>query len=89
MCARIGLSLPFSRRKPKLLARFDVRRADIRARALQLAERIELKDLERPDQFPAIRSRSTRQVAALSSCFRFGTAVFINMNPLEEEGSMA
>jgi len=56
------------------------------ARAFQLAERIDLKGLERPDQFSsqplAFRVASGGSVAL----FRFGAAVFIGMNPIEEEG---
>jgi hypothetical protein len=56
------------------------------ARALQLAERIDLKGLERSDQVSsnplAFRVASGGTVAL----FRFGAAVFIGMNPLEEEG---
>jgi uncharacterized Rmd1/YagE family protein len=55
------------------------------ARALQIAERIDLKGLDRPDQFSssplAFRSASGGTVVL----FRFGAAVFIGMNPLEEE----
>src|SRR5262249_4678055 len=56
------------------------------ARAFQLAERIELKGLERPDQFsssPLAFKAGNRGTVAL---FRFGAAVFVGMNPLEEEG---
>jgi uncharacterized Rmd1/YagE family protein len=55
------------------------------ARALQLAERIDLKGLERADQF------STNPVAfrvaggGTVALFRFGAAVFVGMNPLEED----
>jgi uncharacterized Rmd1/YagE family protein len=56
------------------------------ARALQLAERIDLKGLDRPEQFSsnplAFKVRSGGTVAL----FRFGAAVFIGLNPLEEEG---
>lgn len=55
------------------------------ARALQLAERIDLKGLERPDQFSsqplAFKVRDSGTVAL----FRFGAAAFIGMNPVEEE----
>jgi hypothetical protein len=56
------------------------------ARALQLGERIDLKGLERSDQFSsnplAFRLRGGGTVAL----FRFGAAVFIGLNPLEEDG---
>jgi len=55
------------------------------ARALQLAERIDLKGLERSEQFSsnplAFRVRGGGTVAL----YRFGAAVFIGLNPLEEE----
>jgi uncharacterized Rmd1/YagE family protein len=56
------------------------------ARALQLAERIDLKGLDRPDQFsssPLAFSVGDRGTAVL---FRFGAAVFVGTNPVEEEG---
>ena len=56
------------------------------ARALQLAERIELKGLERPDQFSSYPLAFNTTSGGTAVLFRFGTAVFINMNPLEEEG---
>jgi uncharacterized Rmd1/YagE family protein len=52
---------------------------------MQLAERIELKGLERGDQF------SSNPVAFLAggggtvALFRFGAAVFLGLNPIEEE----
>lgn len=59
------------------------------ARALQLAERIDLKGLEREDQlsinplaFPVGRE-------GMVALFRFGAAVFIHMNPLQEEEIIA
>src|SRR5215470_4414115 len=59
--------------------------SSIIAHALQLAERIDLKGLERPEQFSsnplAFRVRSGGTVVL----FRFGAAVFIGLNPLEEE----
>lgn len=56
----------------------------VTARALQLAERIDLKGLEREDQFSSspLAFRTGRGAAVL---FRFGTAVFIGLNPIEEE----
>jgi uncharacterized Rmd1/YagE family protein len=58
----------------------------ITARALQLAERIELKGLERPDQFSSSPLAFTAGNGGTVALFRFGAAVFIGMNPLEEEG---
>jgi uncharacterized Rmd1/YagE family protein len=58
--------------------------APLIARALQLAERIELKGLERTDQFSS--SPLAFKVASGVALFRFGAAVFIGLNPVEEEG---
>ena len=56
------------------------------ARALQLAERIELKGLERPDQFSSTPLAFKAGNVGTVALFRFGAAVFVGMNPLEEEG---
>jgi uncharacterized Rmd1/YagE family protein len=56
----------------------------IHARALQLAERIDLKGLERPDQFSS-NPLAFKVGTGTTVLFRFGTAVFVGMNPLEEE----
>jgi len=55
------------------------------ARALQLAERIDLKGLERPDQFSSL-PLAFRVGSGAVVLFRFGAAVFVGLNPLEEEG---
>lgn len=55
------------------------------ARALQLAERIDLKGLERSDQFSS-SPLAFRVGGGTVALFRFGAAVFVGMNPLEEEG---
>ena len=55
------------------------------ARALQLAERIELKGLERADQFSSNPLAFNTPSGGTVVLFRFGAAVFLNMNPLEEE----
>jgi uncharacterized Rmd1/YagE family protein len=63
----------------------DTAEPTIRVRAMQLAERIELKGLERGDQFsnnPLAFPAGTGGTVAL---FRFGAAVFFGMNPVEEE----
>jgi uncharacterized Rmd1/YagE family protein len=54
------------------------------ARAFQLAERIDLKGLERPDQFSS-QPLAFKVQGGTVALFRFGAAVFIGMNPLEEE----
>jgi len=59
--------------------------APIHARALQLAERIDLKGLERTDQFSSHPLAFKAAGGGTVALFRFGAAVFIGMNPLEEE----
>jgi uncharacterized Rmd1/YagE family protein len=59
------------------------------ARALQLAERIDLKGLERTDQFSSNPLAFKVAGGGTVALFRFGAAVFIGMNPLEEEGIIA
>lgn len=54
------------------------------ARALQLAERIDLKGLERPDQFSS-NPLAFKAGGGTAVLFRFGAAVFVGMNPVEEE----
>ena len=56
------------------------------ARALQLAERIELKGLERTDQFSSSPLAFKVASGGTVALFRFGAAVFIGLNPIEEEG---
>jgi uncharacterized Rmd1/YagE family protein len=55
------------------------------ARALQLGERIDLKGLERPDQFSVHPLAFPTAGGGTVALFRFGAAVFIGMNPVEEE----
>ena len=55
------------------------------ARALQIAERIDLKGLERQDQFSSSPLAFRTAGGGTVALFRFGAAVFIGMNPLEEE----
>jgi uncharacterized Rmd1/YagE family protein len=55
------------------------------ARALQLADRIDLKGLERSDQFSSNPLAFKVAGGGTAILFRFGAAVFIDMNPLEEE----
>src|SRR5262245_45550670 len=56
------------------------------ARALQLADRIDVKGLERPDQFSSLPLAFRVGGAGAVVLFRFGAAVFFGLNPLEEEG---
>ncbi|HJZ33337.1 MAG TPA: RMD1 family protein [Hyphomicrobiaceae bacterium] len=60
--------------------------SSIIAHALQLAERIDLKGLERPDQFSSNPLAFKVASGGTVVLFRFGAAVFIGMNPLEEDG---
>jgi uncharacterized Rmd1/YagE family protein len=60
--------------------------AVIFARALQLAERIDLKGLERPEQFSSNPLAFKVASGGTVALFRFGAAVFVGLNPLEEEG---
>jgi uncharacterized Rmd1/YagE family protein len=55
------------------------------ARALQLADRIDLKGLERTDQFSSSPLAFRVAGGGTVALFRFGAAVFVGMNPLEEE----
>ena len=55
------------------------------ARALQLGERIDLKGLERPDQFSVHPLAFPTASGGTVVLFRFGAAVFIGLNPVEEE----
>lgn len=55
------------------------------ARALQLGDRIDLKGLERPDQFSLHPLAFPTAGGGTVVLFRFGAAVFIGLNPIEEE----
>jgi uncharacterized Rmd1/YagE family protein len=57
----------------------------IKARAMQIAERIELKGLERGDQFSNNPLAFPAGAGGTVALFRFGAAVFLGMNPIEEE----
>jgi len=59
------------------------------ARALQLAERIELKGLERSDQFSSNPLAFRVSGGGTVALFRFGAAVFVGLNPIEEEAIVA
>src|SRR5438876_6696159 len=56
------------------------------ARALQLGERIDLKGLERPDQFSSSPLGFKVAGSGTVVLFRFGAAVFVGLNPVEEDG---
>jgi uncharacterized Rmd1/YagE family protein len=53
--------------------------------ALQLAERIELKGLERTNQFSS-NPLGFKVAGGGTVLFRFGAAVIVGLNPIEEEG---
>ncbi len=57
----------------------------ITVRALQLAERIELKGLERADQFSSNPLAFNTSGGGTVILFRFGAAVFVGLNPIQEE----
>lgn len=57
----------------------------INVRAMQVAERIELKGLDRGDQFSSNPLAFPAGASGTVALFRFGAAVFIGMNPIEEE----
>lgn len=59
------------------------------AHALQLAERIDLKGLEREDQLSSNPLAFPVGRDGMAVLFRFGAAVFININPLREEEILA
>ncbi len=59
------------------------------ARALQLAERIDLKGLEREEQLSSNPLAFTVGQDGMVVLFRFGAAVFIHLNPLQEEEIIA
>lgn len=55
------------------------------ARALQLGERIDLKGLEREDAFSKNPLAFKTAAGGTAVLFKSGTAVFIGMNPVEED----
>ena len=59
------------------------------AHALQLAERIDLKGLEREDQLSSNPLAFPVGRDGMAVLFRFGAAVFINIDPLREEEILA
>jgi len=61
----------------------------LQARALQLAERIDLKGLEREDQLSSNPLAFGIGRDGMVVLFRFGAVVFIGLNPLQEEEIIA
>ncbi len=57
----------------------------ITARAMQLAERIELKGLERGEKISSNPLAFPAGAGGTVALFRFGAAVFFGLNPVEEE----
>lgn len=57
----------------------------INVRALQLGERIEIKGLEREDAFSAVPLAFRTGSEGIAVLFKSGAAVFIGMNPVDEE----
>jgi uncharacterized Rmd1/YagE family protein len=55
------------------------------ARAIQLGEGIDLKGLEREDAFSKVPLAFRTPAAGTAVLFKSGTAVFLNLTPLEEE----
>ena len=58
---------------------------EIHVRALQLGERIDLKGLEREDAFSSVPLAFRTSGDGIAVLFKSGAAVFIGMNPVEEE----
>lgn len=57
----------------------------IHVRALQLGERIDLKGLEREDAFSTAPLAFRTSGEGIAALFKSGAAVFIGMNPVDEE----
>src|SRR4029078_8468065 len=58
---------------------------EINVRALQLGERIEVKGLEREDAFSSAPLAFRTSGEGIAALFKSGAAVFIGMNPVDEE----
>ena len=58
---------------------------EINVRALQLGERIEVKGLEREDAFSSVPLAFRTSGDGIAVLFKSGAAVFIGMNPVDEE----
>ena len=59
--------------------------AAIAVRAIQLAETLELKGLEREDAFAKSPLAFAAGASGMAVLFKFGVAVFIGMSPVEED----
>jgi uncharacterized Rmd1/YagE family protein len=57
----------------------------IHVRALQLGERIDVKGLEREDAFSSVPLAFRTSGEGIAVLFKSGAAVFIDMNPVDEE----
>ena len=57
----------------------------IHVRALQLGERIDVKGLEREDAFSSVPLAFRTSGEGIAVLFKSGAAVFIGMNPVDEE----
>ena len=58
---------------------------EIHVRALQLGERIDVKGLEREDAFSSVPLAFRTSGDGIAVLFKSGAAVFIGMNPVDEE----
>src|SRR4249919_2284897 len=58
---------------------------EIHVRALQLGERIDVKGLEREDAFSSVPLAFRTSGDGIAVLFKSGAAVFIVMNPVDEE----
>ena len=59
---------------------------EIRVRALQLGEHIDVKGLEREDAFSSVPLAFRTSGGGMAALFKSGAAVFFDMNPVDEEG---
>jgi len=62
-----------------------MRNREINVRALPLGERIEVKELEREDAFSSVPLAFRTSGEGIAVLFKSGAAVFIGMNPVDEE----
>src|ERR1700674_459136 len=59
---------------------------EIRVRALQLGEHIDVKGLGREDAFSSVPLAFRTSGGGMAALFKSGAAVFFDMNPVDEEG---
>jgi uncharacterized Rmd1/YagE family protein len=62
---------------------------EIRVRALQLGEHIDVKGLEREDAFSSVPLAFHTTGGGMAALFKSGAAVFFDMNPVDEEGMIS